>query len=571
MSFYTDPISGVYRNKMRCKEIHIISIIFSLLIFITSLLHAQTKIPAGSNSIPHLAKHGTTTQLIVKGKPFLMLAGETGNSSASDLNYMDQIWPKIVKMHLNTLVVPVYWELLEPKEGQFNFTLVDSIITAARQHHIKLVFLWFGTWKNSMSCYVPIWVKTNEKRFPRAHEKNGKAEEILTAFDKTNRNTDAYAFSKLMAHIKAVDSKQQTVVLVQVENEMGMIPSARDYSSRANKAFKANVPREFINYLKENKDKLNKYLYDKWGKNGFKTHGNWQEIFGKGVGTDEIFMAWNYAKYANYVAAAGKKEYPLPMYVNAALIRPGYKPGQYPSGGPLPHLMDIWKAAAPKIDFLAPDIYFKNFAEWVSKFDLPVGKPGQMYNQFFIPEAGNHQSVVNAYYAMAQHNVMGYSPFSIESLSNPSNNQVSKGYDVLSQLTPLILANQGKGTMRGVTMDSTKQVVRIKMGSYIFNVHHEYSWKYAPKNQGKHPRFGGMIIMVSPNVFYVAGRGMVITFGTAKGDSMAGIGSIDKGKFMNGKWIPGLRLNGDQSNQGRHLDLPGSTFSIRKVRLYKYK
>ena len=547
--------------------------IFKFIIFCLFVLAIQVSPQSlTNNNIPHLKKQGNTVQLVVNGKPFLMLAGETGNSSASDLNYMHKIWPKLVKMHLNTLVVPVYWELLEPKEGVFDFTLVDSITTAARIHNIKLVFLWFGTWKNSMSCYVPLWIKTDEKRFPRTRERSGKAEEILTPFDTTNRNTDANAFSNLMKHILSVDEKEKTVVLVQVENEIGMIPDARDYCKSANESFNSDVPEEFINYLNMNKDRINPFLYNLWKKNGFKTKGNWEGIFGKSLSTDEIFMAWNYAKYANYVAEAGKKEYPLPMYVNAALIRPGYKPGQYPSGGPLPHLMDIWKAAAPDIDFLAPDIYFRNFAEWVAKFDIPVGKTGKMYNQFFIPEAGNNQSVVNAYYAFAQHNVMGYSPFSIESLPNPSDNQVSRGYDILAQLTPLILSNQGRGTMAGVILDSANQKAEIKLGDYIFIVHHEYNWPYAPKTEGENPRYGGMIIMISQNEYYVAGRGMVLTFRSASNDGkLVGIGSDDEGKFIDGKWVPGLRLNGDQTHQGRHIDLPGNTFSIQKVRLYKYK
>jgi beta-galactosidase GanA len=543
-----------------------------ILPLLSALLYCQISNHSGNKNRPHLVRQGSTIQLYVKGKPFLMLAGETGNSSASDFKYMNKIWPKISKMNLNTLVVPVYWELMEPKEGEFNFTLVDSIIIAARQFNIKLVFLWFGTWKNSMSCYVPLWIKADEDKFPRARGKDGKAEEILTAFSKTNLIADANAFSKLMNHICNFDQNEQTVILVQVENEIGMIPDARDYCKSADETFHADVPEEFINYLIRNKNKLNPFLTDLWEKNGLKTKGNWEEIFGSSLNTDEIFMAWNFAKYANYVAEAGKKEYPLPMYVNAALIRPGYKPGQYPSGGPLPHLMDIWKAAAPNIDFLAPDIYFPNFIEWVSKFDVPISEPGEIFNQFFIPEAGNNQSVVNAYYAFAQHNVMGYSPFSIESLPDPSDNQVSRGYDVLSQLTPLILANQGKGVMAGVILDSASQKIEITLGDYIFIVNHEYSWPYAPKTEGENPRYGGMIIMVSPNEFYVAGRGMVITFRSAvNDDEIVGIGSIDEGKFIDGKWIPGLRLNGDQSHQGRHMDLPGDTFSIQKVRLYKYK
>jgi beta-galactosidase GanA len=533
---------------------------------------AQTGGRINKNSIPHLAQQGSATQLIVNGKPFLMLGGETGNSSVSNSKNLDSMWPKIVKMNLNTLVCPVYWELMEPKEGEFNFELVDSMIIGAGKNNIKLVLLWFGSWKNSMSCYAPLWVKTDGQRFGRARQKDGKAKEILSAFDKNNLIADANAFKALMKHIREVDEKNQTVVLVQVENEIGMIPDARDYCKSANEAFNSPAPVELINCLVKNKEHLNPYLYYIWKSNGFKTTGTWEEVFGKGTQADELFTAWNYAVYANFIAAAGKKEYPLPMYVNAALNRPGYKPGQYPSGGPLPHLMDIWKAAAPEIDFLAPDIYFKNFSEWVSKYDIPANKPGEMYNQFFIPEADNSQSVVNAFYAIARHNIMGYSPFAIESLQEPFSSQLANGYDVLKQLSPLILSNQGKGVMTGVSLDSANQSAEIKLGGYVFMVKHEYSWPYAPKTQGDNPRYGGMIIMASPDEFYVAGRGMVITFKSAIDDgSIAGIGSIDEGRFEDGKWIPGLRLNGDQSHQGRHMNLPGNIFSIQKVKLYKYK
>ena len=555
-----------YNYGIRMKRLVLLFIVF------TSITSAQTKKYVINENIPHLKKQGNATQLIVNGKPFLMLAGETGNSSASNLKYMANIWSKIVKMHLNTLVVPVYWELIEPNKGEFDFVLVDSIITTARQYNIKLVFLWFGSWKNSMSCYVPLWIKTDQGRFPRAREENGKAEEILTAFDKTNRNTDAKAFATLMKHISEFDEKEQTVVMIQVENEIGMIPDARDYCNSANEFFNAAVPEEFINYLKENKNKLTPHLYEMWEKNGFKTEGNWEEIFGQSLQTDEIFMAWYYAKYSNYVAEAGKKEYPLPMYVNAALIRPGYKPGQYPSAGPLPHLFDIWKAAAPEIDFLSPDIYFPSFVEWSTKYDIPTNGQTNYDNPLFIPEVGNNQSITNAFYAFAQLNAMGYSPFSIESLTDPGNNQLAKGYEVLTQLMPLILTNQSKGTMAGVLLDSASQVAKIKLGDYIFNFHHAYSWKYAPRTEGKNPRFGGMIIMVSPNEFYIAGRGLIITFETDTDDnSLVGIGRIDEGIFIDGKWVAGRRMNGDQTHQGRHMDLPGNTFSIQKVRLYKYK
>jgi hypothetical protein len=542
----------------------------TLFVSFASLVLAWLRLGPSANAqeqsgIPHLVKQGSATQLIVNGKPLLMLAGETGNSSASALEYMNTIWPKVQAMHLNALVVPVYWELVEPKEGEFNFTLVDSIITSARLHNLKLVFLWFGTWKNSMSCYVPLWIKTDEAKYPRAREKNSRAEEILTAFSKSNRNADARAFAMLMKHIRSFDEKEQTVVLVQVENEIGMIPDARDYCKSADEVFKAPVPGKLMDYLKEHKDKLAPELHALWENSGFKMKGDWEEIFGRGLSTDEAFMAWHYGKYADYVAEAGKKEYPLPMYVNAALIKPHYKPGQYPSAGPLPHLFDIWRAAAPSIDFFSPDIYFPTFVEWATKYDQPG-------NPLFIPEAGNNQSLANAFYAFGQLNAMGYSPFSIESLENPEDNEVSRGYDVLSQLAPLILANQGKGTMAAVVLDSASQVAHVKLGAYVFNVRHEYSWPYARHTEGENPRYGGMIIMVGPDEYYIAGSGLVVTFATSANDgTQAGIGSLDAGTFVGGKWIPGLRMNGDQSHQGRHLDLPGYTYSIQKVRLYKYR
>ncbi|MGA9408786.1 MAG: DUF5597 domain-containing protein, partial [Bacteroidota bacterium] len=238
---------------------------------------------------------------------------------------------------------------------------------------------------------------------------------------------------------------------------------------------------------------------------------------------------------------------------------------QYPSGGPLPHLFDVWKAGAPEINFFSPDIYFPTFVDWSTKYDRPD-------NPLFIPEVGNNQSLANAFFAFGQLNAMGFSPFSIESLDNPEDNEVSRAYDVLSQLTPLILSNQGKGTMAGVVLDSASQTAKIKLGDYIFNIKHEYSWPYARRTEGENPRYGGMIIMVSPDEFYVAGRGVVVTFETSANDgTQAGIGSLDAGKFVDGKWVPGLRMNGDQSHQGRHLDLPGNTYSIQKARLYKYK
>lgn len=518
-----------------------------------------------TSSLPHLKKQGTATQLIVRNKPLLMLGGELGNSSASDLKYMAPVWPKLKAMHVNTILMPVYWELIEPKEGVFDFALVDDLVASARKNDLHIVVLWFGSWKNSMSCYAPDWVKTNQARFPRSRTNDGRAIEILTPFSDENRNVDARAFARFMKHLRTIDGEQNTVVMIQVENEIGMIPQARDHCAEAEKAFAQQVPGELLASLEKNKDSLTEELRHAWSSAGMKPSGTWEQVFGKGLSTDEIFMAWHFAKYTNYVAQAGKNEYPLPMYVNAALIRPNYKPGQYPSAGPLPHLMDVWREAAPHIDFFAPDIYFPNFAEWLGKYN----RGG---NAIFVPEVDRHQSVANAFYAISRHNAMGYCPFSIETVDNPENSQFNKGYAILHQLTPLILEHQGTGTMAGFLLDSAAQTAEINLGDYTFTVKHEHTWPYAVRSQGDTPRFGGMIIMTAKDEFYIAGSGVLVTFqSSSHDDTIAGIADMDEGVFVNGKWVAGRRMNGDEDHQGRHLHLPGGEYGIQRVRLYTYK
>jgi beta-galactosidase GanA len=326
------------------------------------------------------------------------------------------------------------------------------------------------------------------------------------------------------------------------------------------------VPAELTAALLKNKASLTDELQKAWSGTGSNRSGSWEEVFGKGVATDEIFMAWHFARYTNAVAQAGKKEYPLPMYVNAALIRPGYKPGQYPSAGPLPHLMDVWKAGAPQIDLFAPDIYFPMFAEWVGKFD-------RNGNAMFVPEVDRRQSVANAFYVIGRHNAMGYCPFSIESVDDPEHSQFRKGYDVLRQLTPMILQHQGKGSMTGVLLDSAAQTAEITLGDYILTVKHEATWPYAPKMTGEIPRFGGLIIMTARDEFYIAGSGILVTFRPASGEAnaVAGIARMEEGSFEGSTWIPGRRLNGDEDHQGRHLWLPAAEYGIQKVKLYTFR
>lgn len=543
---------------------------FAVFFLFTGFVFAQPV-----KNAPHLQKKGSATQLIVDGKPFLMLGGELGNSSSSDITYMDSIWPTLEKLNLNTVLAPVYWELIEPQEGKFDFSVVNDLILGARKRNIKLVLLWFGSWKNSMSCYAPAWVKKDFERFPRARDINNKPVEILSPFFRENVEADKKAFVELMKFVKKADGENHTVIMVQVENEIGMLPNARDYHPVAQKAFTSAVPGELTKYLATNRKNLMPEFRAAWEKAGGKERGTWPEVFGEGISTEEIFMAWYFAKYTEEITAAGKAEYPLPMYVNAALNRPNKLPGEYPSAGPLAHLMDVWKAGAPSIDMLAPDIYFENFAHWCTLYDRggnPLFLPEVRYEHFSGPESYETACGPKAFYAFGNHDAMGFSPFFIESTSDLVKEPVTPTYKILKQLTPLILENQGTNTMKGFLFDKKNQADTIQLGGYTIIAKHDYMLGWSPNAKDETwPVTGGMIICIGEGEYFVAGEGIVLNFPPLNGQTVVGIETIDEGIFENGKWKPGRKLNGDQSHQGRHLRIETNEPGIQYLKLYKYE
>jgi len=533
-----------------------------LLSLLTILARAQNK----QQDLPYIINNGGYPELVVNGSPFLIMGGELGNSSASDMAYMGHVWPKLKKMHLNTLVAPVYWELLEPRERKINFTLVDGLIAGARKNNMKLVLLWYGTWKNSMSCYAPAWVKINGARFPRARTLAGEAQEIITPFSENALAADKKAFVALMQHIKNIDGKRHTILMMQVENEIGMLPEARDHSKAADEAFAGPVPSKLLTYLGTHSNSLVPEIRKRWQENGAKTSGTWEDVFGKSLATDELFMAWYFGVYTNEVARTGKAVYNIPMYVNAALNRPGKKPGEYPSAGPLPHVLDIWKAAAPDIDMLSPDFYNPDFKYWSDLYTRPD-------NALFIPELRFQDGIdAKAFYAIGHYKALGFSPFSIESTDKPGEERIGKAYAIIGQLAGEISKAKKRKSLDGVMLSKDSSTVQIEMGDYILTVSHEFTlgWSAGAKDKNW-PLAGGIIIGLSKDEFYVGGTGLVITFKTKANGMRAGILNIDEGRFVNGKWQPGRRMNGDQDHQGRHLRIPQEEYGIQKVKLYSYQ
>ncbi len=522
--------------------------------------------------LPRLEKRGSATQLIVDGKPFLILGGELHNSSASSLAYMKPIWPQLSGLHLNTVLAPVSWELIEPEEGKFAFTIVDGLIDEARKNGLRLVFLWFGSWKNTYSSYVPEWIKTNTERFPRVQTSDGRGTERLSPFAEENEKADARAVAALMRHIRQRDGDVHTVIMVQVENEVGVIPEARDHSAIADKVFNGPVPAALLSYLRQRKPALGAEFRAVWDAGGNKDAGTWEEVFGKGPLTEDLFMASQYARYINNVAAAGKTEYALPMFANAALIRPNYQPGQYNSGGPLPHSLDLWRAGAPAVDFFSPDIYFDNFAEWAQRYH----RDG---NPLFIPEAvGGAIGAANAFYAVGQLQAIGFSPFAIDGVQRANqqektdqvNAALSASYAILAQLAPLVLEKQSENKIATVLLEGESQRTgRISLGNYTFNAE-----RASAADSGK--RAAAMFLQVGPEEYIVCGSGnLTITISASSNSpspAIAGIASIDEEVPQEGHWSRRRRLNGDENGQGRVLRLENLLSPvILRVKLYRYR
>jgi beta-galactosidase GanA len=376
--------------------------------------------------------------------------------------------------------------------------------------------------------------------------------------------------------------------MVQVENEIGMIPDARDHSPEADRQFAGPVPAALMDYLAKHTTELAPELRATWQSAGLKTKGTWTEVFGSGAAAEEIFMAWYFALYTQGVAAAGKAEHALPMYTNAALIRPGYQPGQYPSAGPLPHLLDVWRAGAPSLDLIAPDIYFSGkFAEWC-KLYTRGGNP------LFIPETlRSPDASVNVLYAFGAHDAMGFSPYAIEAISEPGESLLTKSYDLVAQLTPLLASLQGKGLTAGFLQESleSKQPQQVRLGGWTINATFErasgaaladgisiavgtentmMSTGGASRPASVLPS-GGLAISLGEDEFIFAGTGLVLTFAAKEADVQTGILSVEEGRFVDGKWEHIRWLNGDQTHQGRHVRLESGRFTLQRVKLYRYR
>ena len=515
-----------------------------------------------AQEMPRLVQQDGRATLMVDGQPYFLLGAQVDNSSGWQ-ERLAGVWPAAERMRLNTLEVPVYWEQMEPERGRFDFTVVDAMLQQAREHHVHLVLLWFGTWKNGKMHYAPQWVKSDTATYPRMMTKDGTPIDVLSPNAPANLAADRDAFVALMHHLREADP-QHTVVMMQVENESGSLGSVRDFGATAEKEFEGQVPAELLHGLKKSNT------------------GTWKQVFGDDA--DETFAAWSVARYIGQIAAAGKKELPLPMYVNNWLKSPRAYPVStipgvdYPSGGPTINMMAVWKAAAPALDLLAPDIYVPNSERYrmvMQEFHRPD-------NPLMIPESLGFEPFPGAsgyarylYYALGE-GAIGFANFGLDRihvdapLDAESASQV-EGFRLLGSFDRELATLAFAGKVKTAVEEPGISQKELEFGSWraVVSFPPSYDPPAAPVSTtsdttGLH---AGRVVVAAlgPDEFLVAGIDCRVQFALpvhANG-KQGQLLRVEEGRYDGTTWTP-LRLwNGDETDYGLNFGGRGSLLRVR--------
>lgn len=509
--------------------------------------------------IPEVKKDRGIPTLYVDGQPFQAFAGEVHNSAAYHPEKMKkEIWENMNQSNLNTLLVPVYWETLEPEEGKFDFSLVDVLLKEADRYKKKLILLWFGLWKNAESAYVPRWMKKNSEVYFRVENYGGERLNTISPLCTAAVEKDAHAFSQLMEHIRETD-QNTTVIMVQVENEVGLLGTERDYCSQAEAAFAGPVPEVLLPEQRRTEGLI------------------WKEAFGEDG--EEIFSAWCFASALERIASAGREKYPLPCFTNVWLKQFPWYAGSYPSGGPVEDMLWVWKTAAPSLFTMAPDIYVSYVPDIMETYSRPD-------NPLLIPEV--RKDVVTAsyaLYALLNHHALCYAPFGIEDLWKDetvnlppevtdalkldplsfdlrgTKETLGQVYRLLEEIRPLYLKYRGTEHMQCFLKKTEgEQGCYLKFQSYDMEI------QYLPKTNGA-PAAAGAVFELEENRFLVVGMMCSIRLHRKPGEhKKVDFLKKEAGTFHNGKWVCEQRQNGDEKLVSILGDMPGCF----EMEMFKY-
>jgi len=521
---------------------------------------------AGAAELPRIVERDGRHALLVDGVPFLVLGGQAHNSS----NYpaaLPKVWAAIRDAHANTLEIPVAWEQIEPREGQFDFSWVDTLVAEARRNEVRLVLLWFGTWKNTGPAYAPAWVKLDNRRFPRMLDKEGRPSYCLSPFGEATLAADRKAFVALMTHLRRIDAGKRTVIMVQVENEVGTYGLARDYAPRAQAAFAQAVPAAV--------------LARQQPPAGRPVQGSWAEVYGDYA--EQYFHSWAIASYIEEIAKAGRAVYDLPMFVNNALRDPGTPllsaapwRGDFASGGPTWDVLGIYQAAAPHIDFVGPDIYMpesRKVGATLARFQTPA-------NALMVPEMGNAPGYARYVYQILGRGALGVAPFGIDYASY-SNYPLGAKYTDRRMVEPFAAVYAAfapmqrlwarwafEGRTQGVAEGDDRAPQTLALDGWQATVtfrEFQFGERAWLKDKNDYPDGtdapnGGLAIaQIGADEFVLVGqRARVKLSGLgANAGRMTMFARVEEGRFdAAGKWIMERNWNGDQTDYG--LNLPAT-------------
>lgn len=506
------------------------SCLLSFLVFGGICASAQIK----STPMPKLTHENGHYTLLVDGEPYLILGGQCGNSSNWPAT-LPTVWKTMKEMNANTLEIPIYWEEIERVRGQYDFSSVQRLLDQARAHNIRLVLLWFATWKNGSNHYMPEWMKLDSKHFYNVTSKDGRDIDSPSPHAKEAMELDAKAFAAFMQYLKDNDPCH-TVIMVQVENEPGTWDSVRDYGHNAEKVFKQNVPAAL----------LKPEILTELGADPHSTGGSWSQVFGERA--DEYFHAWHVARYINYVAEAGRKVNPLPMYVNAALRDPISNPmaNEYESGGPTDNVICIYKAAAPAICLCAPDIYQSDNEKYYAVIQLY----DRQDNALMVPETMSNNLFL---YEIVSRGI-GFSPFGVDGRIS-AETPLSLDYALLSPAANQIATWRVENRLFTAYEHSNHATDEIDLGSWKAKLTFNASSRGAALPQGENktsPAGKTMIVKISEDEFYAFGNNVHFTFepmGLNAGKSWHYL-YVEDGHFENNIFVRDRILNGDQTDWG---------------------
>jgi len=490
---------------------------------------------------PQLIQKDGRYALMVEGRPFLMLGGQIHNSSGWP-SELGQVWESMAALHANTVEAPVYWEQFEAKPGHFDYTSIDAIVEGARAHNLHVVILWFGTWKNGNNHYVPEWVKSDSKRFPRTIRPDGEPIDVLSPLGRNTLDADKTAFVAMMKHLKQIDGELHTVLMVQVENESGNVGSVRDNSPEANRLFAGQAPADLLAAAN-------------------KQPGTWSQVFGGQA--DEIFQAYHQAKYINEIAAAGKKEFAIPCYINVWIDYPAAQLSQrqldqpgigYPSGGAVQKLVGLWRALAPSIDMIGPDIYADDpgfYRDTVNAYHRPD-------NPLWIPETGRDDSYAKYFFYALGDGALGFSPFGVDQSGwNILGDQPFKAhaynFALIGPMSREIARWQFEGKLKTAVEEIGQATQEIDLGGWQATVAFGFPQQDGRRAPGTKDAHGAAVVaQLGPDEFLVTGIDASVTFHLpGKLPWMhSEILTAEQGMYENSAWKPLRFWNGDETDRG---------------------